>query len=161
MSIKNSFKNEEINQLSSQIFRLIKSEPKLTNRNFKKIKKWLENGCLLVALENNQVKGFIAKEKVVGSFYVLNSWFVKKKYRWKGLGEKLINQAIKDKRKNYLASIFENKTVERLKKFGFRKTSLTKLPTRVLLKLALNWNLNSILKHLFQTRSTFLIKKCH
>lgn len=166
MRIKNSFDEREISFLAGQIYCLIKKEPGLSNRNLSKIKNWLRKGYLFVALENNQVMGFIAREKLTGNFYKLKSWFVNRKLRGKDLGKKLFIEAIKDKNINYLAFTFQGKIVKKLQKFGFEKIYLRKLPINVLLKLAIDWEFSSLFKHLFKHKylfkksNTLLIKRC-
>jgi len=156
--IRNNFPEKKIYKLATEVYSLIKNEDNLTNRDIKEIRKWLSGGFLYLALINNQIIGFIAREKTINNFYEIKSWFVRKEYRENGIGGKLIKQAIKKEGLNYLMATFQEKIIKRTAKLGFKKTIFTKLSLSVVLKYLSKRNLSSILKHLFKERSVLLIK---
>lgn len=158
MLIRNKFQKKEIDRLSSQVFHLIKNEPKLTNRSLGKIINWMENGFLYIALSGDRVLGFIASEEITDKFHEVKSLLVKKEYRKKGLGDKLMKEAVKEKELNYLISTFQERIVKKAAKLGFKKASFKKLPLKTSLTYILKKNMSSVLKHGFKKRSFLLIK---
>lgn len=158
MLFKNNFQEEEIYQLSNQVCRLIKNEPQLTNRKLRTIRDWMRSGSLYAILKGNRLIGFIVKERITGNFYEIKSLLVRRKERRKGWGEKLIRETVKEKSANYLISTFQGNIVRKTAKFGFKETTLTKLPLKIALKYVLSKKLISLFKHLFKKRSVLLIK---
>jgi N-acetylglutamate synthase-like GNAT family acetyltransferase len=157
MRIENLFHESEINTLSNTVFRLIRSEPELTERNPKEIKRWMQRGHLHVVFANGHVIGFIAKDGLDGEYDEILSWFVKKRFRGKGIGKKLLRKVVEGKNRKYLMSTFQKKVADLVTRFGFKKTQVAKLPLKVAIKYVMKKRLSSIMKHSFQTRSTLMM----
>ena len=158
MLIRNKFQKREYDTLSSQIFHLIRNEPKLTNRSLGEIIKWMDSGFLHIALNGNHILGFIASEKITSNFYEVKSLLVKKRYRGKGLGDKLMKNAVREERMNYIISTFQERIVEKAIGLGFREISFIELPLKTFLRYMSTKNLRSVLKHGFKKRSYLLVK---
>lgn len=158
MLIRNKFQKRKVDRLSKQVFHLIKNEPKLTNRSLGEITKWIEGDSLHIALEGDQILGFIAREKITNNFYEVKSLLVRKEYRRKGLGDKLMEEAVKEKEVNYLISTFQEKIVRKAAKLRFKKTSFIKLPLIISLTYISTKKLGSVLKHGFKKKSYLLVK---
>lgn len=158
MLFKNSFSEKAIEDLSNQVYFLIKGEPKLTNRSRREIIGWMKNHSLHLALEDGQVRGFIVREKMTENFYEIKSLFVKDDYREVGLGGKLLRRAVKDESKNYLSVTFQERIVRKVTEVGYKRASFADLPLGVSIKYLIGRNLNSVLRHLFKAKSTLLVK---
>lgn len=157
MRIKNSFQRAEIHGLSKKVHKLIHSESELTNRKLKKIEKWLERRALFIAFIKDEVIGCVAKDKIDGNFYEITSWFVEKRYRGRGIGKRLLQEAIKEKNMNYVISTFQKKAVKKITKLGFKKTYFSDLPLKIAVRYVMKKNVSSILKHVLKSRSSLMI----
>ena len=161
MDIKNKFTKEDSKRLSKQITLLISQEDSLTNRGIKEIEGLIRNNSFFVALgAENKIKGFIVKEKLIQNYYEIKCWYVVPSFRKKGLAIQLLNSAVKDNGHNYIGVTFQDKIVQKVGSFGFKPTSLVKLPPGVLLAYIFTRRPASILKHLFRRKSILLLKKC-
>ena len=157
MRIRSSFHESEIHKISNAVFRLIRSEPELTERKLKEIKMWMRRGYLHVIFKNEDVIGFIGKDRLDDEYDEILSWFIKKRYRGKGMGGKLLRRVVEGKKRKYLVSTFQKKVMDAVTRYGFRKTRVAKLPLRVAIKYVMKKRLSSIMKHSFHTRSTLMI----
>lgn len=159
MRILNKFPDRQIEVIAGQIHQMILREINLTNRNLGYIKRMLKNCFFYISLEKeDKINGFIAKEKLIGNYYEVKSWYVTPENRGSGLADKLLLKSIEDLNNNYLSNTFETYIVIKLKSYGFKQISISDLPWKVILYYILTRNVNSIIKHLFSKRSYLLLK---
>lgn len=69
---------------------------KLSSNEAKKyLKEFLDNGILIVAEENGEIIGFLNAEYMLGNFVWIDGIAVKKEFRRRSIGKKLINKLYK------------------------------------------------------------------
>lgn len=158
MVIRNEFTNQEIGNLTEQLYDFIKSEQQLTDRKKSNIKTLIEKKSFYIAMEDNKVCGFIAKEYLAHNYYELKCWYVIPSHRSTGLSIELIKQSTSDTTHIYLGVTFQKDIIDKLAPYGFKHINLLHLPLSVLWKYIATRSWKSILKHLFKNKSYLLIK---
>ena len=159
MEIRNKFNEEEIGEIAQQIYLLIKNEKKLTNRRIGEINNLLrDKGVVMVFDRNKKITGFIIKRKLYKNYYEVMSWYIEPVYRGKGVASKLIKNITSNKNQIYFSATSQERIVNIVKKYGFRKGSLSDLPLMVVVKYLITRSHVSIFNFLFKKRSYFLIK---
>lgn len=161
MEIKNRFNELELKEIAQQIHDTIESEQLLTSRTLASIRGLLRANNCYISLEKNDILGFISQKNISDQVVELQSWYVVPSRRNQKIGSKLLQKAINDTTKVYLASTFSPKIAETLHEFGFIYTKLHKLPLHIALKYLSERRITSVIKHLFKTKSYLLIKNAN
>lgn len=159
VDIRNLFKVNEVDEISLVIRNYIGKETNLTKRTDREIRRWLMQEDMYIAFSKKEILGFIVCEKILGNFYELKSWFVEQKSRKKAIGKALLLRVISNKKKTYIASTFQEKIVEKLKRYGFVEKTVWTLPVHVLIWYIVTRNVSSLHKHIFKKKSILLIKQ--
>ncbi|OGG03532.1 hypothetical protein A2W14_03025 [Candidatus Gottesmanbacteria bacterium RBG_16_37_8] len=159
MVIKNRFNAQDFDRISRQIYIAIQNERKLTKRPLEYIKKNLKKGNIYLALDrDDQVIGFIIREKIISNYYEIKSWYISPQNRHSGIGSKLMKLATTVNSFKYLSVTFQSEMIYILKHFGFKRIPLISLPINVLIKYIITRNWVSILTHIFIKKSYLLLK---
>jgi 5S rRNA maturation endonuclease (ribonuclease M5) len=159
MEIRNEFNKEEIGEIAQQIYLLIKNEKKLTNRRVGEIKNLLRDKGVVIAFDRNRkITGFIIKRKLYKNYYEVMSWYIDPVYRGKGNASKLIKKITSNKNQIYFSATTQEQVVNIVKKYGFRKGSLSNLPLMVIIKYLITRSHVSLFNYLFKKKSYFLFK---
>ena len=158
MEIRRSFDQSSAASIANKIYKIISQARRLTFRKLAYLKKQLENRSVFVMFEKEKLVGFIIKDRLFNSYYEIKSWYVVPKYRKKGIGKLLLKEVISGRDNKYIMTTFYRDPITIALKEGFRKVSLLQLPFSVTAKFLLSRSPKSIIKHIFRTKSTLLIK---
>ena len=158
MVILNSFSTQDILIIARQIHNIILTDSNLTNRSLDEITKLLKKNSFYVYLNRNVVCGFLSRERLIGNYYEVKSWYVTPTYRNTGLADTIFKKATEDPSKFYIGVTFNLTITNKVKKFNFHQIAMTNLPLKVLVAYIASRSLTSIFKHLFINKSYLLLK---
>lgn len=158
MQILNKISAGKIESTAREIHRLIQKEEKLTKRSMTYLCRMVKNSCFYIMFDNqDNIVGFIAREKIFGPFHELKCLLVLPEHRNQGLSDKLLAKSMENKNLIYLASTFEEIIVVKLHALGFKTIKISSLPWQTRLRYLLTRNFSSV-RRFFKKRSYLLLK---